>query len=83
MHLSAKIFVLVILLGSVVLGQELTREQKLQKIDELNTQIRILQEAIIPPAAMAEWPMAASASSARTSLVDNSRGTWTYFIRFL
>lgn len=50
MHLSAKIFVFVLLFGSVVLSQELTREQKLQKIDELNTQIRILQEAVIPPA---------------------------------
>ncbi|MGC2237504.1 MAG: hypothetical protein WA584_15175 [Pyrinomonadaceae bacterium] len=49
MKLSAGIFVFVLLFGSIAFGQELTREQKLQKIDELNNQIKLLEESFIQP----------------------------------
>jgi hypothetical protein len=49
MKLSAGIFVFVLLFGPIVFGQELTREQKLQKIDELNNQIKLLEESVIQP----------------------------------
>lgn len=49
MNLAAKIFVFVLLCCSIASSQELTREQKLQKIDELNNQIKTLEQDIILP----------------------------------
>lgn len=49
MNFSIKIFVLFLLCSSVIFGQELSREQKLQKIDELNSQIKLLENDVILP----------------------------------
>lgn len=50
MNSAVKIFVFVLLCCSMAFGQELTREQKLQKIDELNSQIKTLEQDVILPA---------------------------------
>lgn len=49
MQLALKIIFLALLCTSVVFSQELNREQKLQKIDELNSQIKILEADILLP----------------------------------
>ncbi|MGI8788692.1 MAG: hypothetical protein ACR2HG_13135 [Pyrinomonadaceae bacterium] len=49
MQLIIKIFIFVLLLASISFAQELSREQKLQKIDDLNNQIKPLEEAVILP----------------------------------
>ena len=49
MSFSVKIVGFVLLCSSIIFSQELTREQKLQKIDELNSQIKILEIDIILP----------------------------------
>ncbi|HEX8251199.1 MAG TPA: hypothetical protein VF599_23705 [Pyrinomonadaceae bacterium] len=48
---SLFVFVLVFVCSSIAFGQELTREQKLQKIIELNSQIKMLEQDVILPAA--------------------------------
>jgi hypothetical protein len=49
MKFAVRIFVFVVLCGSIAFGQELTREQKLQKISELNSQIKVLEQDFILP----------------------------------
>ena len=49
MRLSFRILVLVLFLGIFSNAQELTREQKLQKIDELNNQIKTLEKDVLLP----------------------------------
>ena len=49
MNSTVKIFVFVLLCCSIAFGQELTRDRNLQKIDELNYQIKILEQDIIRP----------------------------------
>lgn len=51
MRCSVKILVFVLLCSSLAFSQELTREQKLQKIDELNNQIKSLEADVLLPAA--------------------------------
>ncbi len=50
MRFIVNITLLVLFCSSIVLSQELNREQKLQKIDELNNQIKILEADILLPA---------------------------------
>ena len=45
----AKILVFVALCSSMIFGQEATREQKLQKINELNGQINLLELDVLAP----------------------------------
>lgn len=49
MHFSFKFIVFLFLFASIAAAQELTREQKLQKLDELNNQIKTLENEIILP----------------------------------
>ncbi len=49
MRFSFKIIVSLFLFVSIATAQELTREQKLQKIDELNNQIKTLENDVISP----------------------------------
>ncbi len=49
MNVLAKSLIFVLLFASVAFSQELTREQKLQKIDELNNQIKILETDVLLP----------------------------------
>lgn len=49
MNSAVKIFVFVLLCCSIVFGQESEREQKLQKIEELNGQIKLLEQEVILP----------------------------------
>ncbi|HEX8368228.1 MAG TPA: hypothetical protein VF604_06775 [Pyrinomonadaceae bacterium] len=51
MKFVASIFVFVLVCSSTAFGQELTRAQKMQKINELNSQIKVLEQEIIQPAA--------------------------------
>ncbi len=51
MRFNFKIFGLVLLFVSISFSQELSREQKLQKIDELNGQIKILEADVLLPSA--------------------------------
>ena len=51
MRSALKIFVLVLLVVSIGNAQDLSREQKIQKIEELNGQIRLLEkDALLPDA---------------------------------
>ena len=49
MRFFIKILGFILLCSTVVFNQELTREQQLQKIDELNNQIKILETEILLP----------------------------------
>lgn len=49
MSFFVKIIGFGLLCSSIIFSQELNREQKLQKIDELNSQIKILETAILLP----------------------------------
>jgi len=49
MRYAFKIFVFVIFLASIINAQDLSREQKLQKILDLNNQIRILEKDFLLP----------------------------------
>jgi len=49
MRYAFKIFVFVLFLPSIISAQDLSREQKLQKILELNNQIRILEKDFLLP----------------------------------
>ncbi len=49
MRFSFKVIVSIFLFVSIAAAQELTREQKLQKIDELNNQIKLLENDVIAP----------------------------------
>jgi hypothetical protein len=49
MSFSFKIFGFVLLFVSISFSQELSREQKLQKIDELSSQIKILETDVLSP----------------------------------
>jgi hypothetical protein len=49
MKFAVRIFVFVLLCGSIAFGQEATREQKLEKISELNNQNKELEQEIILP----------------------------------
>lgn len=49
MKLVAKMLVFVALCPSIVFSQEATREQKLQKIDELNSRINVLEQDFLSP----------------------------------
>jgi hypothetical protein len=51
MRFSLKVIVSLFLFVSITAAQELTREQKLQKIDELNNQIKTLENDVISPSA--------------------------------
>ena len=48
MHSAFKTFAFVLFLVSFVNAQNLSREQKIQKIQELNGQIKILEKDIRP-----------------------------------
>jgi hypothetical protein len=50
MGFSVRLIVCVFLLSTAAFSQELTREQKLQKIDELNSQIKSLEADVLLPA---------------------------------
>ncbi len=49
MSFSIKIIGLILLCSSIIFGQELNREQKLQKINELNSQIKMLETDVLSP----------------------------------
>lgn len=49
MRSIVRVFIFVLCLVSILPAQELSREQKLQKISELNNQIKILENSIILP----------------------------------
>ena len=49
MRFKLKILAFALLFVSAINAQDLTREQKLQKIDELNSQIKILETAVLLP----------------------------------
>ena len=49
MHFNLKVLIFSLLFISVINAQDLTREQKLQKIDELNGQIKILETDALSP----------------------------------
>jgi len=49
MRYAFKIFVFVLFLASIINAQDLSREQKLQKILDLNNQIRILEKDFLLP----------------------------------
>ena len=49
MRFTLKIIFLALFCSSIVFGQELNREQKLQKIEELNSQIKVLENDILLP----------------------------------
>lgn len=49
MHFTLRVSAVVFLLVSFVSSQELTREQKLQKIRELNGQVKILEASVLLP----------------------------------
>ena len=49
MRFFVKVFVFVLLGGSIAFSQESTRDQKLQKIDELNSQIKVLEADVLLP----------------------------------
>ncbi len=49
MRFSLKIFAFSLIFVSIAGAQDLTREQKLQKIDELNSQIRVLETDVLLP----------------------------------
>jgi len=51
MKFVVRTFVFVLVCSLAAFGQELTREQKLQKIGELNSQIKVLEQDVILPAA--------------------------------
>jgi hypothetical protein len=51
MRFTLKVIVSLFLFVSVAAAQESTREQKLQKIDELNNQIKLLENDVIEPTA--------------------------------
>jgi hypothetical protein len=51
MRFTLNISVIVLFFVSIVAAQELTREQKLQKIDELNNQIKTLENDVNLPSA--------------------------------
>ncbi|HEX8738269.1 MAG TPA: hypothetical protein VF721_23240 [Pyrinomonadaceae bacterium] len=51
MRFAARIFVFALLCSSFAFGQELTREQKLQKINDLNNQSRQLEQDFLLPGA--------------------------------
>ncbi len=51
MRFTLNISVIVLFFVSIVAAQELTREQKLQKIDELNNQIKTLENDVNSPSA--------------------------------
>lgn len=50
MRLMLKVIALAVICSSIVFGQELTRDQKLEKIDELISQIKILEADVLSPA---------------------------------
>ena len=49
MNFVVAVLVFVLLSSSSASGQELTREQKLQKISELNNQIKVLEQDVLQP----------------------------------
>jgi hypothetical protein len=49
MNFAIRIFIFILLASTIAFGQEMTREQKIQKIDELNTQINLLELYVILP----------------------------------
>lgn len=49
MRFIIKIILLILVCSSIIFSQELNREQKLQKVDELNSQIKILETDVILP----------------------------------
>ena len=51
MRYAFKIFLFVLFLASIINAQDLSREQKLKKIEELNNQIRTLEKDVILPSA--------------------------------
>ncbi len=51
MRYAFKIFVFVLFLASLINAQDLSREQKLKKIEELNNQIKTLEKDVILPSA--------------------------------
>ena len=51
MRFTLNIFIIILLFVSSIVAQELTRVQKLQKIDELNNQIKTLENDVISPSA--------------------------------
>lgn len=51
MRFSFKVIVSLFLFVSIAAAQELTREQKFQKIDELNNQIKLLESDVLLPSA--------------------------------
>lgn len=51
MHFSFKVIVFIFLFVSIAAAQELTREQNFQKIEELNNQIKLLENAVLLPSA--------------------------------
>ncbi len=44
MRYAFKVFLFVLFLASIINAQDLSREQKLKKIEELNNQIRTLEK---------------------------------------
>ncbi len=51
MRYAFKIFVFVLFTASIINAQDLSREQKLKKIEELNNQIKTLEKDVILPSA--------------------------------
>jgi hypothetical protein len=51
MRYAFKIFLFVLFLASIINAQDLSREQKLKKIEELNNQIKTLERDVILPSA--------------------------------
>ena len=51
MRFTPKISIILLFFVSSIVAQELTREQNLQKIDELNNQIKTLENDVISPSA--------------------------------